>query len=607
MMRIRLSGIFSNTTARLAGAVCLASLAAGCSSEVMRFEDGMFTGSVPAPVGANTRPVAANTAPAVAQPYPGDVRPQTAQYDRTYTGSVPAQRATNLTPPTNIQPVYQRPVSTGYQQQAPVYQPAQQPTVVRQPLRSAPAIEAQQPQVRLAPVPVSNEHTSSLPSAISKPQSITKTVNVPVARIPVPSPARRGPVAVRTVQAPVQAFPQTVAAANVAPDPMITGTTPASAAARQSTGTVQSSANGWTTTGGTRVTIGQGETIYNLSRRYGVPAKEILKANGITDASRINSGQVVVIPTYVYSRKAPVSAPDNDPKTRAARASTGYQGEARPDNIPLPRPAPSRQFAVLPSPPSTRQAEQQRKPVNVASAPVATVSKTPAKPAQSAVSATAGSAYTVQPGDSLSRIASRSGASVSAIKQANGLSKSMIRVGQKLVIPKAAAGLDTVQTASVPKKTIRPAPVAKTTSTASVTEKSKVKANAPKTTGIDKLRWPAKGQVMSKFGSMDGSSKNDGIDISVPQGTPVKAAENGVVIYSGSGLKEYGNTVLVRHDNGLVSVYGHASELVVQRGDNVSRGQVVALSGMSGKASRPKLHFEIRKNAKPVNPLTYLE
>lgn len=582
----------------------------------MRFDHGV-TNSVPAPINGR-----AQAGQPVAQPYPGDMSAQQGTYDRTYTGSVPTQRTVRLAPPSNVQPVYQRPTTVGlaqqapnYQQapryqQAPTYQPApvyqapRQTAVERQPLRSEPAAPAPAPQIELAPVPVATARTPEPVSTAQRAATITRTVEVPVARIPTPTPAQRGNTPVRVVQAPAQSYPQTAAVRQPAPDPMITGTTPSSAVARP----VQQPGDGWTTAGGTRVTIRNGETIYNLSRRYGVPANEILKANNISDASRIRSGQVVVIPTYVYSRKAPVSAPDNDPKTRAARASTGYQGEARPGNIPLPRPAPRRELAVLPSAPAARQSEAERKPVKVAAAPVAPVAKTPAQASKPAQAAHAGSTYQVQPGDSLSRIASRSGATVNAIKAANGLTNSTIRVGQTLKIPAASgAVVDRVQTASVPTKTARPKPAAVVTQSASVAEQSKVKATAPKSTGIGKLRWPAKGQVMSKFGSVDGGTRNDGIDISLPNGTPVKAAENGVVIYAGSGLKEYGNTVLVRHANGLVSVYGHASELVVQRGDNVSRGQVVVLSGMSGKASRPKLHFEIRKDAKPVDPLTYLE
>jgi murein DD-endopeptidase MepM/ murein hydrolase activator NlpD len=129
---------------------------------------------------------------------------------------------------------------------------------------------------------------------------------------------------------------------------------------------------------------------------------------------------------------------------------------------------------------------------------------------------------------------------------------------------------------------------------------------APDATGIGRMRWPVRGRVISQYGKGSGKS-NDGIDISVPEGTPVKAAENGVVIYAGDGLKEFGNTVLVRHEDGLVTVYGHASALKVQRGEKVKRGQEIAVSGMSGQTDSPKLHFEVRKNSSPVDPSSYLE
>jgi len=100
---------------------------------------------------------------------------------------------------------------------------------------------------------------------------------------------------------------------------------------------------------------------------------------------------------------------------------------------------------------------------------------------------------------------------------------------------------------------------------------------------------------------------NDGVDIMVPEGTIVKAAENGVVIYAGDGLKEFGNTILIRHEDNLVTVYGHNSQLLVQRGQKVRRGDDIAKSGKSGNTTTPKLHFEVRKNSTPVNPMKYLE
>jgi murein DD-endopeptidase MepM/ murein hydrolase activator NlpD len=117
------------------------------------------------------------------------------------------------------------------------------------------------------------------------------------------------------------------------------------------------------------------------------------------------------------------------------------------------------------------------------------------------------------------------------------------------------------------------------------------------------FRWPARGRVISGY---SGKGGNEGINIAVPEGTPVKAAEGGTVAYAGSELKGYGNLVLIRHPNGYVSAYAHNGDLKVKRGDTVKRGQVVANSGQSGNVSSPQLHFELRKGSSPVDPTPYL-
>jgi murein DD-endopeptidase MepM/ murein hydrolase activator NlpD len=119
--------------------------------------------------------------------------------------------------------------------------------------------------------------------------------------------------------------------------------------------------------------------------------------------------------------------------------------------------------------------------------------------------------------------------------------------------------------------------------------------------GLD-FRWPARGRVIAGFGT----GGNEGINIAVPEGTPVRAAEGGTVAYAGSELKGYGNLVLIRHDNGFVSAYAHNSELLVKRGDDIRRGQVIANSGRTGNVNAPQLHFEIRKGSDPVDPMPYL-
>ena len=116
------------------------------------------------------------------------------------------------------------------------------------------------------------------------------------------------------------------------------------------------------------------------------------------------------------------------------------------------------------------------------------------------------------------------------------------------------------------------------------------------------FRWPARGRIIQGFKA----GGNDGINISVPAGTSVRAAESGVVVYSGDGLKGYGNLVLIKHPNGFVTAYGNNGELDVKRGEKVTRGQVIAKSGDTGNVNSPQLHFELRKGSTPVDPTSYL-
>ena len=116
------------------------------------------------------------------------------------------------------------------------------------------------------------------------------------------------------------------------------------------------------------------------------------------------------------------------------------------------------------------------------------------------------------------------------------------------------------------------------------------------------FRWPARGRIIQGFKA----GGNDGINISVPAGTSVRAAEAGTVVYSGDGLKGYGNLVLIKHPNGFVTAYGNNGELDVKRGEKVTRGQVIAKSGDTGNVNSPQLHFELRKGSTPVDPTSYL-
>jgi murein DD-endopeptidase MepM/ murein hydrolase activator NlpD len=127
------------------------------------------------------------------------------------------------------------------------------------------------------------------------------------------------------------------------------------------------------------------------------------------------------------------------------------------------------------------------------------------------------------------------------------------------------------------------------------------------TGGETRLRWPVNGRVIAAFGPRADGTHNDGLNLAVPLGTEVHAAEAGLVAYAGSELKGYGNLVLLRHDNGWVTAYAHNDEVLVKAGDKVKRGQVLARAGKTGQVDQPQLHFELRHGSKPVDPTPFLE
>jgi murein DD-endopeptidase MepM/ murein hydrolase activator NlpD len=127
---------------------------------------------------------------------------------------------------------------------------------------------------------------------------------------------------------------------------------------------------------------------------------------------------------------------------------------------------------------------------------------------------------------------------------------------------------------------------------------------APATSSGGALAWPVSGAVTSGFGSRWGRM-HEGIDIAVASGTPVHAAASGTVIYAG-WMSGYGNLVVIDHGNGLATAYGHNSSLSVGQGATVGAGSVIALSGSTGHSTGPHVHFEVRVNGSPVDPLGYL-
>jgi murein DD-endopeptidase MepM/ murein hydrolase activator NlpD len=312
-------------------------------------------------------------------------------------------------------------------------------------------------------------------------------------------------------------------------------------------------------TRGTTIIVGTSDTLEVLARRYNVSTAEILRANGYKGPRALSPGQQLIIPR---------------PTATAAVA---------------PAPVP----AVAPP----------------ASKPVA------AAPAAARV-------HVVSKGDTLRSIAHRNHIPVAELARANKLGQSTkLSLGMKLTVPGAKMAAAAATPSVAPATAAAPAASATKTVPAApqsarlAQSNANVEESAPETPAIKPseatgalptFRWPVRGKVITTYGSKTNGKANDGINVAVPEGTPVKAAEDGVVAYSGNELKGYGNLVLVRHSNGYVTAYAHASELLVKRGDTIKRGQVIAKSGQSGEVGSPQLHFEIRKGSSPVDPLQFL-
>jgi murein DD-endopeptidase MepM/ murein hydrolase activator NlpD len=324
-----------------------------------------------------------------------------------------------------------------------------------------------------------------------------------------------------------------------------TGTVPRSIAARNPT---QGSTQGST------IIVGTSDTLEILARRYNVTPAAILQANGYKGPRALSPGQQLIIPHPAAAVAAPAQAA-----------------------------------------PTTR-------PIAAASAPAST--------------------HVVNRGDTLLGISRRYHVSVAELARANGIESTVkLRLGMKLTVPASAAASTPAPLTVAAAQPAATPPATKLATVAGDTQQKarlahavpaedapvETPAKAAEATGaLPTFRWPVRGKVITNYGAKTNGKANDGINLAVPEGTPIKAAEDGVVAYSGNELKGYGNLVLVRHSNGYVTAYAHASELLVKRGDTIRRGQIIAKSGQSGEVGSPQLHFEIRKGSSPVDPLQFL-
>lgn len=221
--------------------------------------------------------------------------------------------------------------------------------------------------------------------------------------------------------------------------------------------------------------------------------------------------------------------------------------------------------------------------------------------------------HTVRRGETLYAISRRYGVDTASLARANRLSAPYkIWEGQRLTMPyDARRGAPPVQTASVQR---RPSSRAVTTAALPQVPRSQpgsapapsspVSVAPPPVPQRDTggFVWPVEGRILSSFGSQGAGLHNDGVNIAAPLGAPVRAVDNGVVAYAGDRIRGFGNMLLIKHSDGLITAYAHADKLLVDRGDVVSRGQVIARVGKSGGIPTPQLHFEVRKGTRAIDP-----
>ncbi|HEY5225249.1 MAG TPA: M23 family metallopeptidase [Methylovirgula sp.] len=302
---------------------------------------------------------------------------------------------------------------------------------------------------------------------------------------------------------------------------------------------------GWTAEGGMPVVVAHGESAGLVARRYSIPEDALLRTNGFTSSAQVRPGTRLVIPIYN------ASLAESSGVHVSAHRQVAERGPAHHDHL---------KFVKGPDSAAIRAKHHEEK---------------------------------------IARIESEKKADAKEKRHVEKIAKAEHTQAFKPEAKMHGARIEKVAltetgSSSQQKKTaIDPMP----TATARVeTGKSAVESAIPE------FRWPARGRVIEGFKI----GANDGINIALPEGTSVKAADAGVVAYAGNGLKGYGNLILLRHSNGFVTAYANNGEINVKRGETVKRGQVIAKSGQSGNVSTPQLHFEVRKGAKPVNPIQYL-
>ena len=328
-------------------------------------------------------------------------------------------------------------------------------------------------------------------------------------------------------------------------------------------------------------TVLPGDTVYTVSKRYNLPLREIIALNDLSPPYRLGNG---------YRLKLP---PPNEYKVRPGDTLNGVSRLfnasvseiARLNNLAAPYTVQRGQVLRLPSSQPKLAEEFAAAP---ASSPGADFSSEVSTTTAYKVGAVESETLAPPPatGEALPAVTSPA-----ALKPAAGFPPQPVA--------KSASALP-VET---PPGAVTAAPPAKL-QTASVPPS--VVPKIPARTGSGKFMRPVDGKIISGYGPKDDGLHNDGINIKAAKGTAVRAAENGVVAYTGSGMSGYGNLVLIRHEGRWMTAYAHLDKVLVKKGDTVKAGQSIGTVGATGQVDSAQLHFEIRKGTQAVDPAGYL-
>ena len=316
---------------------------------------------------------------------------------------------------------------------------------------------------------------------------------------------------------------------------------------------------------GETIEVQPGDTVFVLAKRHGVSIDALIEVNGLRNGSSLQPGQRITLPAGARNVRQAVA-------TRAAE--------------PAAPPAPA---------------------VSAAASPGSWEGQ-----------------HTMKAGESLYGIARQYKVALPELQRVNAITEpTKVRIGTVLRVPgrgqtAAERGASTMaprvvpaSMGSPPKSRLINAPVEQeqqpTPERRVAALGDRVTDAGPAESRSGKFRWPVRGRIIAGYGKRTDGTHNDGINLAVPQGTEIHAVEGGKVAYAGNELKGYGNLVLIRHDNGWVSAYAHADQVLVKRDDVVRRGQVIAKAGRTGTVDQPQLHFELRHGAKPVDPVPHLE